>query len=917
MVRAIFAGKKAGFLGFARRCSGVLWALLLVLTLASPGAAKTVRVFSVAHRIRMADVVSYQSFRDKMFAMMDAAFPGRAGLVQAGVDDVASHIQPADPTAPADVLVNFPEDVGLPAAFIGSRGASARAANLSSLAYLRLWHAYQGQVNFYRSLYHAHPGDIPAQVALAVTDTVYRSFYETFRDLAVTYGVYVSAGANVPQVRIVTQAEDPATYDALIDPDERGVRDYVYMAISPIIYNSTFLFMPDGEVFVQLEDGTTTSAPSGTGGILRGTINKVYLTPPELGLLKLSDAPIDQFDVLDTPLGRIGIVISKDAWMVDLNDRLAARHAHLLVQSEAFSSWAFQEDPWDPDIFKQGGYNNLQKHVDFLYNVAPSMTGNLFEITFDGQSAILRKGRKGPVGPLDGSNAWIGQNPDRGFLALAPWIVPDPGIADPSLTLAERRALLVAEGVKLLPGSGVQCPDPMAWGPCENGYRESVLWADLDLPDGLDVIGPADTTPPEPTSFGLSVEVNDNDDAAPASQENPKIVAYDQCLSVVWQDTREGRDAIYMAYSTDDGATWSADIKVSDNAPGSATELLPDIAYHRHPKTGVGTVYVTWQELVAGGVGDARIMLARFEPCSPAKLGPDIRVDDADGVGKWAPVVTTIRRKGLPLVVWVDEREAGPEGSVLERLRAARGRGRLGADGRPRLSFTRSRAIVRKKTVDPLAVELANEWRPAIAKADRRVVLAWLDFRNYNWDVYAASSGGSGLRYRPRTGQRVDDSELFERLNSHPAIAYDEATDTVILVWSDQRERQPDSNVYAVTSDDRGKTWSAPRRIDSSDLGFDPDHDVPSNQWQPSVAAGGGLVCVAWQDDRLGGSDIFAALSQDGGATFGSDLRVDDSGAGSSGQFSPATAVAGGKCYVVWVDDRSGDPDLRFAARSF
>ena len=49
--------------------------------------------------------------------------------VQAGVDDVASHLQPADPVRAAIVLVVFPEDVGLIAALIGSRGAAARGAD--------------------------------------------------------------------------------------------------------------------------------------------------------------------------------------------------------------------------------------------------------------------------------------------------------------------------------------------------------------------------------------------------------------------------------------------------------------------------------------------------------------------------------------------------------------------------------------------------------------------------------------------------------------------------------------------------------------------------------------------------------------------------------------------------------------------
>jgi len=892
-----------------------LAAAVLVAVGAPAAQARTVRVFSVGYRLEMADVVSYQTYRDKMFAMMDAAFPGRSALVQAGVDDVASHIKPNDAAAPDLVLVNFPEDTGLAAAFIGSRGAAARATDRSALAFLSLYQKYARPRGYYGGLLGLSSANIVELIGFAATDTFYRAFYETFRDIASTYGVYVTAGANMAEAVKVQQADDPALYDVLIDPDEAGVRDYFYKGVSPVLYNSTYLFTPDGEIFTQDADGTVKSSPSETGGVIKGTVNKVYLTPIELNLLQVADGRLSRFDVQNTPVGRLGFVISKDAWMTDINDRLAARHAHLLVQSEAFSSWAFQSDPWDPDIFKQGGYNNLQKHQSFLYNVAPSLTGNLTDITFDGQTAILERGHKGGAGPIDGSNAWIGQNADTGFVALAPWIRSDPGIANPGLTLAERRDQLVDDGVKLLPGSGVACAGPRDAGACENGYREAVVWTDVTLPDGVDVLGAADPTPPAPTLFGTSVQVSDDDDAMPSSQLYPQIATDGvDTLYVVWQDTRNGNDNVYASMSTDGGLTWSADVHVSDDSPGQNVELLPELAFTRDDRRAVSTVYVVWQRLGDGGnAADASIMLGRFDE-NLVKVGPDVRVDDSDGAGKWYPVVTTIKRAGRPVVVWVDQSERGPRVSDLERLYASRGRGRRTADGRPGVQFKRSREIVRKKDVVREAGQLANEWAPAITGSGREVFVSWLDFRSYNWDVYASYSK-NGLRY-PRFSTRVDDSTVFERLNSHPSIARDDVSGRVLLVWADQRERQVDTNVFVSTSPDGRSAWSQPQRLDSADLALDVDHDVPSNQWQPEISASSGRACVAWQDNRLGNNDIFAALSNDA-LTFGSDTRVDDSDDGSSEQFSPATAIAAGRCFVVWSDNRSGDFDIRIASTAF
>jgi len=157
--------------------------LLILLALVAPAAATPVRMFAVGHKVRVDDGVTYQSFHDKMAALMDAGFPGRASLVQAGVDDVASHLFPADAAA----LVVFPKDVGLVAALIGSSGAAARAETTAVGAIAALFAPYGTQYDCYNTRY---PGQPPVRpLVLALTDTLYRSFYETFRELAMTHAV--------------------------------------------------------------------------------------------------------------------------------------------------------------------------------------------------------------------------------------------------------------------------------------------------------------------------------------------------------------------------------------------------------------------------------------------------------------------------------------------------------------------------------------------------------------------------------------------------------------------------------------------------------------------------------------------------------------------------------------------------------
>jgi hypothetical protein len=107
----------------------------------------------------------------------------------------------------------------------------------------------------------------------------------------------------------------------------------------------------------------------------------------------------------------------------------------------AISAWAFSDSDDGPDVIKEGGFGAVQRNPNVLYNVTPTLVGNLLDVTFDGQSTFIGKRAGTSPGPLTATNAWIGQNPDSGFLTMAPWVIDDPGIANPALTLADRRAL--------------------------------------------------------------------------------------------------------------------------------------------------------------------------------------------------------------------------------------------------------------------------------------------------------------------------------------------------------------------------------------------------------------------------------------------------------------------------------------------
>lgn len=84
-------------------------------------------------------------------------------------------------------------------------------------------------------------------------------------------------------------------------------------------------------------------------------------------------------------------------------------------------------------------------------------------------------------------------------------------------------------------------------------------------------------------------------------------------------------------------------------------------------------------------------------------------------------------------------------------------------------------------------------------------------------------------------------------------------------------------------------------------------------QSNPDIAVNGPDVYIVWQDSRGGSRDIYLRASHDGGLTFGSEVRVDDTSITTTltdddtDQVNPVISVSqDGIIYVVWADNRDG-----------
>jgi predicted amidohydrolase len=404
-------------------------------TNADPG-RPPVRVFAVGNHHGVDYAASYESFYGEMRRLMEQLEP--------------------DLSREHDNLVVFGENVGLPAAFLGSRGTAAREATTAINAFIAVASGYEPILVHYTS---AHPEiSFNRAITLSLTDTMARAFFGTYPRLAKEYGVYLSACTLLPKLR---KSEDPADIAFFGDPDVED-EEFVYLPEGTGMYNACYIWGPDGE-----EIGSSRK------------VNLVDLEREEF--LDLAPEDLKNVVAYDLPFGKVAIAISLDAFVPSYVGHLNSLGAQIVLQNDANPGrWVVLQPKsdhimpsdgspiWQPEEWRDSTIRMVE-HPDFAniqYNVCPMIVGNLFDIVFDGQSSITA--REPPAGLPE--RAYVGDAPQTKFLALAQWATPDPGEAEPGLSLEERRARLIEIGDELSPGSG---------SPRENMYHEEIVWADI------------------------------------------------------------------------------------------------------------------------------------------------------------------------------------------------------------------------------------------------------------------------------------------------------------------------------------------------------------------------------------------------------------------------------------------------------
>jgi hypothetical protein len=220
-------------------------------------------------------------------------------------------------------------------------------------------------------------------------------------------------------------------------------------------------------------------------------------------------------------------------------------------------------------------------------------------------------------------------------------------------------------------------------------------------------------------------------------------------------------------------------------------------------------------------------------------------------------------------------------------------------------------ALSAPKNVIVNDVTPSGQHLPSIALGpDNQIYIVWVDCRNdptceTNTDIFFARSTDGGLSFDPAV-LVSDDGTFFANA---PKIAAD-SSGNIYAVWHDNRTG--DSwDVYLSKSENGGGSFLPSVRVNGYASGV--------YQYEPDLAIdSSGTIYISWNryyydaDLEQWDYDVVMAKSTNGGATFGTNVKVVD---GSDWQYKSSIKVGpSGNLYVAWTDRRNGGiSDVYFA----
>jgi hypothetical protein len=350
------------------------------------------------------------------------------------------------------------------------------------------------------------------------------------------------------------------------------------------------------------------------------------------------------------------------------------------------------------------------------------------------------------------------------------------------------------------------------------------------------------------------------------------------------------------------GESFNTNIRVDDTGSNTSTQHYTSIAVDNQ-----GIIHVVWtdwrndadkEHIIGGGIDGVNNADIYYTNSIDGGMtfGSSVKVNSGDGTSwQWVPDIA-VDNFGKIHIVWEDWRDDA-DGEYIPITG--------GIDGVNDSSIYYAQSLDGGQTFSsPLRIDddskLSVQGVPRIEiDGNDNIHVIWIDVREtIGGDIYYTNSTDEGITFHKN--KKVND---ISKGSDDPSLAVDD-NDVIYIVWVDNRNDTTTLDVYFSKSTDSGVSFSPNKKINDDDLPL-------TFQGTPSIAVGGGIIGVVWQDDR-NPYGIYFANSTDGGDTFSVNKRIDDDPT-SSDKSRPSIAINdNGYISIAWIDKRNGDYDIYF-----
>lgn len=352
---------------------------------------------------------------------------------------------------------------------------------------------------------------------------------------------------------------------------------------------------------------------------------------------------------------------------------------------------------------------------------------------------------------------------------------------------------------------------------------------------------------------------------------------------VAWQeDTGE----IWFNKSQDRGISFGVDVEVSEGIEG--INKNPVIAID-----GRGNVYAVWENKKADGNTD--LYFGRMSKGSQNFISAVVPIDAHLGaLSDQVQPILDVSSAGIVVIAWINQK--GNDGLYYAKSTD-------NGDSLWKISASR---IIR---VDDQTNAVPEHPSIRIDASGQNTYIAWCaqkngqsgiffnklnnrDKRAYANDTQVNDGAGAAKARRPKLALRPE------------AIGGNRAAN-ICLVW--ENETDSDTDIFFDKSTD-GDAWGR-------DVQVNDDAQIPQAQKEPQAAIdNNGDIFAAWSDFRNGDWDVYFSISVDNGASFKTNILINED-AGAATQDAPSLYLsANGKDFCLsWTDYRNAQGEIFFS----